>query len=289
LGAEITAEPPVRAERPASEEPYWERYRPDPEKVLGWGTIRAGLAVLAFGIILTVLAIAAWVILIKNEPASLRSSEGFPSRYFLFRILDGFSLVGGIAVSATAMFMAIAVPSGFSAKGWAAGVVACLVLAGMTLLLLMFADLKNAEAEHKAREERFRARMDDLRRPVQPRPEPEPPWSPGAIRAVQIIYKSALILAGTCFGWFLWAVARRLGRYGLASATLVYVIVCTVLGIAVFILSIVAEKSASVEKYFTGGWVWGWLGVIGAFGLWTLVEVCLVRGAISSTLVRRDG
>jgi hypothetical protein len=205
-------------------------------------------------------------------------------------------LFGGIAVSVTAMLTTIAVPSGFGAKGWAAGVVASLVLAGLTLLLLGFAGLKNSEAqdkEFKAERARLRAQMERLRRPgdfgrpVEPPPKPEPPWGPEALRAVKIVYQSALILASIFFGWFLWGVARGLGRSGLAAATLAYVITCSGIGVGVFVLGILAEKSVFLEKYFIGGWVWGWLGVTVVFGVWSLVEIFLVRSAITGALVRR--
>jgi drug/metabolite transporter (DMT)-like permease len=274
--------------------PVWE--------VPGWGTVRAALALLAVGQILTYAAIVIPFLLSK----SIKGGEE-PSAALLLTLLVDFGalLPGGIAFCVAGMFMSLAVPADSGAKGWARVVAFCLVVGGIVLLIRAYGPLANER--HRASERRaVQDRLTELRKEMAKaaaqrdaerlqelqkkasrfgaEKEPEPPWSPGVLKGLNYAYQIALILAGYFFLAFLWAVARRLGRPGLAVSILFYLVVCIVVGGGTYALTIVAEKNQSVAKFFTGDWVWGWMAVMGVCCLWTDIHLYLVRGAVTRAL-----
>jgi hypothetical protein len=284
---------PVFAESPRqgparSESPSWDRVRPGAEQVLGWGTTRAGLGVLAVGVLVTLIAIVADIGLIKYREARVTYLIEHPGEqvqepglaYYFFRTLKNVALFpGGIALCAAGLFMSAAAPSESGAKLWTIGILLCLFLASAILLVMFFGYLKNDEARQQVR-----TRFDQ---PQEEKSE-EPPWSKGLLTALRYSYESLFILGGIFFAGFQWGVARHFRRMGASVALLIYLILCSVAGITIFVLSCLAENTPSIDKIFIKEWVWIWLGVIAVFSVWTLVNLFVVRGIIGHAMVRRE-
>jgi hypothetical protein len=298
---ESTWEGPSRL---AAREPVWVART----EGVGWGTVRAGLALVAVGLVLVFAGLLIQNILDRNY-----GQKGFlelPAGIQLLHFVVGFAfLAGGITLTAVGLVMSCAAPGGTGAKGWANGVVLCLVVGGIAFLLRVYAPLANDVAasewwkeirerrsqitkeELKALAEKDFQRVGELskkRQKLDAETKPDDPWSPGAVKGLKYTFQGALILAGFFFLWFLWAVARRFGRRGLAVSILYYLLVSTLVGVGAFVLTIVAEKDPDVEKFFSGNWVWAWMGVMGAFCLWSVIHLLLVRRAIAQSLEARS-
>jgi hypothetical protein len=304
-----------------------------------WGTVRAALGVLASGVLLLLVGVSYRLILIHATINPMAVIENSTLWINLIWETSYYAIIpAAVALCVAGVFMSNAAPR---ARGLVMAAAVLIIVAGLLVLAQQYL-YKTIDLAHKDSHDEFSMKLQGLvkerlrsqgdpkklaeiqRREDLARSETaarhdsilEDPWTSDVPPAIRYAYVSCLILAGVLYALFLWRVARHLHRNRLAACLMVYLVVCSILGIGAFLLTIVAEKSPSPNlasmaamdpshlgagafepptedsglklgaQLFQGKWLLAWVGVLTAFCLWSIVNLFLVRGAIRKSVFR---
>ena len=247
--------------------------------VLGWGTVRAGLAQVFVGVFLLALGLALYYMEQMGDKSAPGKVPG--TGKLVFELVTQMLIIIGGLLCAAGMCMGCAAPSDPGPRGWAVGVAAC-----VGLLLAVFLLQNTFVFENR------RVILEDLEntqrsfRSFQPGVAPkrqEPPYGEGTMKAVRYTLEGLVWLGGALFLLFLRATASTLRRSALALSAVLCAVVFVVVGVSsAYIRIAAADGSISSATLVTLGWAR--VGVAAVMGVWILVLVALTRGTVTRAL-----
>jgi hypothetical protein len=282
---------PIEEEKPAGRKPAGRPENPllrlvpalSGNQVLRWGTVRAALALIPTGMMLT--GASALLLMLTLGSSDVKRSEEREA----LAICGGLVAGAGVVLTLTGQCMCTVAPWASGAAGWAIASVVCLATAALLLVVYLVAEAQNRDAVRRNLESQF----DTF--PYKERPRPfraEPlPWTPGALAALRYIMIGVCFLAGNLFTLFLHGIARHFRNSGLAASLLLYLVLSIFIGLAALGLSLsIDAKSAPLRKLDpderTIVMIVGIGGLSVALVTWFVIQVFLVRGLITRALLR---
>lgn len=231
--------------------------------LLGWGTVRAGLALTLVGGILACLGLAIILLLVLSD-TSATMSRGNSALDAVARELLLFLTLLGASMHLCGIFMGSAAPADSGSKGAA---IACCAALSLTLLLVLVNRLVMMEQRHS---------FDPMSGRIV---RPSTAFGEGEQKALEYAQLFMSLIAGVCYCLFLRGVARFFKRDGLAAGILAFLLIGLVYGIGVTVYRL-------SEEIITEPMRWVLLGSMVALLVWFFVLVGLVRGAITRGLLR---
>jgi hypothetical protein len=249
------------------------RPRAGGDAVLGWGTTRAALGLIAFATFIALILGVVGIILVVQD-IKISEAENWLLVLGAAAIFAGAQVVSGI-------FMGTAVPEEAEARGWAIATCLCLIALFGVVVWIYVA----AEQNHRALQRSFNAPFDPRVGFVQP----TLPWTDEFFKVLRYVGQGLAISLGLCWGLYLRQVASSLRRPTLALGITFYVIVSLLLGIGTIVLQVVDLSAVpALANLMKGNEPYVVLGTWGLFELmtlWYLFLVLGVRRAVTSTLV----
>jgi hypothetical protein len=251
------------------------------ENVLGWGTVRSGLALTFFGILLWVVSVFVLVVLGFSYLKGLAAGEkivvvppdGLAAVVFVLALI-------GMTVSAvlipTGMMMSAAAPSGTGAKGWGLATAVFLVA-----LLVMTVVMGVAASDFVFRQWKPTP-APDLAKLDAPQTPPERAFSDREMQIIALTTVGVELLAGLSYLLFLRAVASYFRRGFLAFTAVLLLLACVGLPAGLVAMGMNKPQPLSEDDarfLFTIG-----LGGVAGLSLWFTLLVAQVRGAITRGL-----
>jgi hypothetical protein len=294
------AEVPRPASRPAAAtlQPVVEPEEPAiPREVLGWGTVRAGLALTVFGAILffacVFVLLAVWITTGENplttarvtEPAAIGPQTAEPTGTnvltVVVTILSQIGLPAALVLAMAGAFMGCAAPERSGVRGLAISFSALLALAIVLAIVLAIAV---AEKRH-ADEENLRRFSSYPSVSAGPAKAVTPTFGPDEIRIVLFALCAAVILSQLFYMLFLRKAALYFDRDSLALGVVCYIAFFLLYCGGVFL---VATDAVEVRIRPAGGEgpLWVFLGAWVTLCVWGVVLVGLVRGAVTRGILK---
>jgi hypothetical protein len=268
---DLTADVPTRPRPPtagwtrpdeAPDRDVARRPRVADESILGWGTVRAGLALSITGVA------AFFVSLIVGfsiaAEAVGKKDPGTSTEYLSF--LFGVGMIAGAALAGAGTCMGCAAPSESGARGWAIGATACVGLVILLVPLLEAAEREQSRAEfNKVLGEKPAASA----------------WTEKGLKNLRYcIY--GLVIVGNVFNMlFLYQVAAYFRHRGLGVGLLIYLFLSLLYSIGVMLLREGAFEITLRPKGGVESSLWLFLGSGVALSVWFVVLVGMVRGTVT--------
>jgi hypothetical protein len=248
---------------------------------LGWGTVRAGLAQVFFGVLVLAIGVGLLLLLLQDlKTVRGRPSTGQQVAQFLTILLIG---IGGI-LAAAGMSMGCAAPGDPGPKGWALGVTGCIALALVLLVLQRAFEIENTRVRLENRDREYSSIRFDTRGRRSVPEKKELPYSEKTMKALGYILEGIGWLGGILFLVFLRGTAASFRNAAQARHAVVYLVIFVVCGGGFVLLRVLDANGAlpyNAEEIIR----WTVLGVFGGLTLWYLVLVGLVRGTVTRALV----
>lgn len=260
-----------------------------PREVLGWGTVRAGLALTVVGSILffacafvlfTVKGVAVPQAVPSVEHAQRGGLVGERAETNALTVVVGFlgslGLVAALVLVLAGMCMGCAAPEDSGARGWAIGVSALLALSIVLTVVLAVAAT-----------EIHRAQVENLDRVMSGRPPVPtvPTWGPYEVRLLLYGLCAAAVAAAVFYLLFLRGVARHFHRDSLALGVGCFLAFFGLFCAGVLLL---ATQTVEVKLRPAGGesMLWVVLGALATVSVWFVVLVGMVRGAVTRGILK---
>ena len=248
------------------------------KSLLGWGTVRAGLALVFVGVLLLVLGWGLLEVFVLEAKASTVKELG-TGKKLLLTLSPLLMQIGGILLAA-GMCMGCAAPSDPGPRGWAIGISICVALLVLNFLLKNTFELENARVE---RENYARTRAPANREA--PPKQKEVPYGEGTMKALGYALEGTVWLAGILFLLFLRGTGTTLHSSGVATNAVVYLVAFVVVG-ATSVLIRVAAASRSLSSGALEALSWVKVGAVVLMAAWLLAVVGLARGTVTRALAR---
>ncbi len=240
-------------------------------QVLGWGTVRAGLALVAVGLVFLMAgAWGMWLAFFTNEERIARPF--LPETVFVLSLV---ALAPGVALPLAGMSMGCAAPPASRAKGWAIGFLICLGLAVFLGVLALVGEQMNQAARRDHRD-RQRHRGVFQEEPV--------PWNETLLAVLSITAISAVLVAPALSSVSMQRMARFFGNRSLALAFNIFLVVSLVGGVAsgggLILLSIFMRGEGDV--------LIGFLALLVGTGIcvWHLILVFKLRRTMTKAMLK---
>jgi hypothetical protein len=264
------APPPRPAPRPRPETTRIEEEAPGvTPSVLGWGTVRAGLAQTVVGSLL--LAFSGLVMYVIRITAL--DGHGTNMLIVVIAALCGVGTLAGFVAAVSGAFMGCAAPSESGARGWA---VACTVLLTLFITLLAVVFIAYRESEY--------ALQGDIA--LGPRlHSTAPAWQPNELQVVRYLMFASLPLAQLCYLLFLRAVASFFQRDALALGVVCYLAfnLLFTTGLVLLFSGVLDLGSLPIQGE---GLAYLFIAVVVTLGVWGVVLVGQVRGAVTRGILK---
>jgi uncharacterized membrane protein YidH (DUF202 family) len=246
---------------------------------LGWGTVRAGLALVVFGTMLASISLFL-VILVAASTQGVRG--GWGSGLELVPMMGGLASMTGVVLAVAGMCMGSAAPSPSGARGY--GVAVCIGLGLFSVLGVINVgqwSVEQREAQRRLETERLEAmrwgRMTRDESLDSSRPTKQ-------IQVVSYLALGVAIGVTICYLLFLSATARALGRHALARGVRIYLVVHICFSLVVLIMTWASPNTGFLgEREYI---LWGILGGGVALTPWYLLLVGMVRGAVTRRILQ---
>jgi hypothetical protein len=298
-----TAEPERPRERiaPWDDDPAVQKT----EAVLGWGTVRAALALLVVGILLVMVA-GTSVLLIERAQAarpfraigvggSSRASAGVEMLVPLLSV----ALIVGLVLYVVGPLMCVAVPGYSRARGWAVAHVVMVGLVGCLVLIYLLGQWANTDAALRhfdAQQAQFEKSLRNPGADFGKRPprfeEVRMPWSETALWSVLLAMVVFGVLAQLFFTLTMLQVARHVRDAGLVVTVLIYLPIALTFQLGAAALW--AFQTFPGRLHFRlaeplPDWIgWFMIFVADLLGLWLIVQVIWTRVNVTRAMLRRS-
>ena len=265
------AAPPLRiAPPPRSQPAHIEEEEPAiTRSVLGWGTVRAGLAQTVVGSILFAFSLLVMYVI------RITALDGHGTNMLIVVIgsLCGVGALAGFLAAVAGSFMGCAAPSESGARGWA---IAYTVLVTLFITLAAVQFIAQREADYTfQREIGFGQRIGHT----------TPAWRPDELQIVRYLLIGSLPLAQLCYLLFLRSVASFFQRSALALGVICYLAFNLLFTAGLFLMFTGTLDSGSLPVQGEG-LAYLLIAVVVSLGVWGVVLVGQVRGAISRGLLQ---
>jgi hypothetical protein len=299
-----TLRQPEREPEGAWTEPERRPRRAGARALLGWGTVRAALALLAMGVVLTLIAGGGTALLTKLQEKERLRDPGRPiptrpdvaMQVLLMVFAVGLAVGAGLYVLGP--LMSVAVPGRSGARGWAAAHVIVICLAGATLLLLFIAQTMNTEVRQRNVDRQLRDlnRMFDIKMPgkmpanrQERSAEEKEPWSPVVIWSLTVGLYTLGIIAHALFIAALCQIARYLDESGLTICLLIYLLATLAFQVGLLLLfAITRYPNRHNHGEPLPEWVtWVSLGIAALLMIWLLIQAVWARACVTQHMMAR--
>jgi hypothetical protein len=250
--------------------------------MLGWGTVRAGLAQVFVGALVVAAGLAIHLLLDLNATAGMRERPG--TARLVLEVASNMMLTIGTFLTVAGMCMGCAAPGDPGPKGWAIGVVACVALVLLVYLLRVTFEFENRRVERENLERELRLHTPRVEKTSPPKRQ-EPPYSEGTLKALRYVLEGTVWLGGILFLIFLRGVAHAFHRAGLAAHAVVYLAVFLVAA-GLFVWFQIAAARGAYSREVLASLERVTLGVFTALAVWLLAVVGPIRGAVTRGLAR---
>jgi hypothetical protein len=250
--------------------------------LLGWGTVRAGLAQVFVGALVLAAGLTLHLLLDLNATTGVRERPG--TAKLVLEFVSNRMLTIGIFLTVAGMCMGCAAPGDPGPKGWAIGVVACMALFLLIYLLQITFQIENQRVARENLERELRLPTRRVEKPS-PLKRQEPPYSEGLLKALRYVREGTVWLGGILFLIFLRGVAHAFHRAGLAAHAIVYLAVFLVAA-GLFVWFQIAAARGTYSREVLESLERVTLGVFTALAVWLLAVVGPIRGAVTRGLAR---